>query len=255
MSKHAKRITLLVCALVAVICSLVLMSGALYADGEQDRLFRSVKREETSGFLGQTVIELNSAGSTTPQEYVDKIEEARAINEDVRGWITIEDLNIDYPVLYSEDNKAYLRTNIYGEHDTAGCIYLDANYGNPYSPMKLIHGHNMRNGTMFANIPQMLNWLNLDDAPIITYCDDLGLKKFKIFSVFSVDSTKESVIINQYSTLEELEELKEIYVEKSWPEVNDVPTGTELLMLNTCWYGLSGGQHNLHCIVVSARIS
>lgn len=254
MRAHFRRIYSLVVVLVIVLLTGYWQATIIVTDGSMDRVARSDKEDTTSGFLSQAVLELNHAGSELPDEYVQKIAEAKEINEDVRGWITVTELGIDYPVLYSEDNSEYLRKNIYGDYDVTGCIYLDANYGNIYSPMKLIHGHNMKNGTMFANVPQMLKWDTLEDAPNIIYCDELGLKVFKIFSVYSVDSTKESVIISQYTTIEELNKLKDIYVEKSWPKVDEVPEGTELMMLNTCWYGPSGGQRNLHCIVVAGRV-
>lgn len=209
----------------------------------------------SSGFTGQIVLDLNMEGAVPSEEISNKISEAREINEDVTGWIFVEEWGIDYPVLYSTDNKAYLRHNIYGEYDIAGCIYLDANYGDIRSPMKLIHGHNMKNKTMFGQLPQMLFWDTLDDAPLINYYDDMGMKTFQIFSVFSVDAKTESVIISEQANIEELLEIKKVYVERSWAPCSEIPSGTEMLMLNTCWYGLSGKEHFLHCIVVAARVS
>lgn len=208
----------------------------------------------TSGFLGQLLVEINAAPAEESERHARLLEEYREINEDVTGWIEIPDFAIEYPVLYSTDNAVYLRHNIYGEYDIAGCIYLDANYGNIYSPMKLIHGHNMKNGTMFGELPQMLKWDSLDDAPLIHYYDDLGLKTFKIFSVFSVHADEESVIISEYSSLQELEDLKSIYLERSWVPVSEIPDSLEMLMLNTCWYGKSGTERRLHCIAVACRI-
>lgn len=231
----------------------------------QDKIVPSEARRETvtydgtgnmtSGFMGQVLVELNQRGGEVPEDISTKIEAAKLRNSDVVGWIAVDEFNIDYPVLYSENNKEYLRKDIDGNYDVAGCIYLDANYGNIYSPIKLIHGHNMRNGTMFANVPQMLYWDTLDDAPSISYYDELGMKVFKIFSVFSVDSTKESVIVSDVSTFDELLQKKVNYVERSWVPIEEVPDSLEMLMLNTCWYGESGSERNLHCIVVAARVS
>lgn len=235
--------------------STIVLSSVAVADNT-DRLVPALQQSDsvTSGFLGQLLVEMNVPPAEESEYYTALIEEHREINEDVRGWIDIPDFSISYPVLYSTDNKAYLRHNIYGDYDIAGCIYLDANYGNIYSPMKLIHGHNMKNGTMFGELPQMLKWDSLDDAPLIYYCDDSGLKTFKIFSVFSVHADEESVIISEYSSLQELQDLKDIYLERSWVPVGKVPDSLEMLMLNTCWYGKSGTERRLHCIAVACRI-
>lgn len=254
-----KRRGIVLCILLSL-CTVALFSslviGSIIWSDSGDKILDSkdLQREYSTGFLGQTVIRLNNATMKIPDEIQDKIAAAKEINSDVIGWIRIEGLGVDYPVLYSEDNKAYLRTNIEGEYDVAGAIYLDSNYPDPYCPIKLIHGHNMKNGSMFASLPQMLFWDNLDDAPVIEYYDELGGKVFEIFSVFSVNAKEESLIVNPTTDLDELSELKSQYFERSWPESNNLPNSVEMLMLNTCWYGLSGDEHFLHCIVVASRV-
>lgn len=208
----------------------------------------------SSAFYSQLAMSLNNLYGGYNEEYTKKIEEWKQVNPDVIGYIDIPDFEISYPVLQGEDNKTYLRTNINGEYDVAGAIFLDANYKDIYSPVKLIHGHNMRNGSMFHKLPQMLKWDTLDNAPRIFYTDALGTKEFQIFAIFSVNSEEESIIVSQYSTAEEVKEYKELYVERSWVPASVVPESTELLMLNTCWYGESGHEHFLHCVVVAARV-
>src|SRR5699024_5620668 len=46
-------------------------------------------------------------------------------NEDVVGWITIEDTQVDYPILHSSDNIEYLTENYYGNQSRAGSIFMD----------------------------------------------------------------------------------------------------------------------------------
>ena len=208
----------------------------------------------SSGFLPRMVLELNSVGAKTEEQYAEQISRWREVNSDVIGYIDIPELGINYPVLQGVDNKQYLRTSIYNEYDVAGCIFLDANYPDIYSPVKLIHGHNMSNGTMFGKLPQMLKWETLDEAPHVFYTDDLGTKEFQIFSVFSVNAEEEGVIVSQYLLMDQLEAYKESYIERSWVPMSEIPDSTELLMLNTCWYGESGREHFLHCIVVAARV-
>ena len=41
------------------------------------------------------------------------------------SWLTVDDTNIDYPVMQGEDNMEYLNTDPFGEYSLAGSIFLD----------------------------------------------------------------------------------------------------------------------------------
>lgn len=254
-----KRVSVLLLMFLAIgVLSLVALNQELLMSASADNLDKDTPTEvavgRPNGFLPQLVMKLNGVGAQTEQEYVERITEWREINPDVVGYIDIPELEISYPVLQGETNKTYLRTNIYGEYDVAGCIFLDSSYPDIYSPMKLLHGHHMQDGTMFGKLADFLFYETLDGTPHVFYTDDLGTKEFQMFAVFSVSSAEESVIIEQYPKMEDMERHKASYVERSWVPVSEVPESPELLMLDTCWYGLSGKEHNLHCIIVAARV-
>ena len=53
------------------------------------------------------------------------LEELQEINSDIIGWIRFDNIEkINYPILYSGDDETYLRTDIYGNSTTAGCIFM-----------------------------------------------------------------------------------------------------------------------------------
>ena len=76
------------------------------------------------------------------------------INRDMVGWIQIDGTAIDYPVVQSPGNpNFYLRRNFYKEDATCGTIYArEACNINQPSDNVTLYGHNMRNGTMFADL-------------------------------------------------------------------------------------------------------
>lgn len=80
------------------------------------------------------------------------------ITEDMVAWLTIDDTNIDYPVMQSRDNIKYLNTDPYGEYSLSGSIFLDsrnsADFSDEYS---LIYGHHMEYGKMFGALDEFLN--------------------------------------------------------------------------------------------------
>ena len=75
------------------------------------------------------------------------------INEDICGWIRLDDTNINYAITIGKDNSEYLNLNYNKEFSVAGSIFLDyrsdRNFEDDYS---VIYGHNMKSNQMFADI-------------------------------------------------------------------------------------------------------
>ena len=70
-------------------------------------------------------------------------------NNDLVAWLTIDGV-VSQPVVY-RDNSYYINHDFYGKKSSAGTLFLDE-----LSPLAaetqnlLIHGHNMKDGSMFA---------------------------------------------------------------------------------------------------------
>lgn len=73
-------------------------------------------------------------------------------NNDVVGWIKINDTVINYPVMQSKnDGEFYLYRNFYKDKDINGSIFIDKHCTlSPRSTNLIFHGHNMNNGSMFG---------------------------------------------------------------------------------------------------------
>ena len=79
----------------------------------------------------------------------------KAENSDIIGWIQVPSAGIEYPVLQGDSNDEYLHTSVSGEWRTAGSIFLDSqNSPDMTDHHSIIYGHNMRNGSMFANLKE-----------------------------------------------------------------------------------------------------
>lgn len=77
----------------------------------------------------------------------------RRINKDVVGWLTIKDM-LDLPVV-QRDNSFYLTHDFQGLKSNSGTLFLDENFNiAPPNESLLIHGHNMRDGSMFGRLHQ-----------------------------------------------------------------------------------------------------
>ena len=75
-------------------------------------------------------------------------------NEDIYAWIYIPGTKVDYPILqHPTDDSYYLNYNLDGTKGYPGCIYTEKVNSKDFSDYNtLIYGHNMKNGTMFADL-------------------------------------------------------------------------------------------------------
>ena len=80
--------------------------------------------------------------------------EMRAQNPDVYSWIYIRDTQISLPVLQSSvDDNFYLNHDWQKNDVFAGAIYSQSKNKRDYSDrVTVLYGHNMANGSMFANL-------------------------------------------------------------------------------------------------------
>lgn len=84
---------------------------------------------------------------------MDTLQELLKINPDVRGWLTVDDTNIDYPVVQGKTDLDYINKDVYGEFSFSGSIFLDSRNTSDFSDnYNLIYGHHMSNGAMFGDI-------------------------------------------------------------------------------------------------------
>lgn len=75
------------------------------------------------------------------------------VNPDVCGWLTLDNTNVDYPVLQGENNFSYINTDVYGNFALAGSIFLDTRCNRDFSdPYSLIYGHHMADSKMFGDL-------------------------------------------------------------------------------------------------------
>lgn len=81
-----------------------------------------------------------------------------SINEDYRAWLTVNDTNIDYPVMQGPDDVYYSSRDVYKNNSLTGSIYLStANTADFSDTYNLIYGHHMDNQAMFGGLDNYLN--------------------------------------------------------------------------------------------------
>lgn len=80
----------------------------------------------------------------------------RAINPETIGWIYIPGTTINLPIVHTDDDAHYLKTDFYGETNWAvsfGAIFLSAENAADFSDANnIVYGHHMNDGSMFSPI-------------------------------------------------------------------------------------------------------
>lgn len=77
-------------------------------------------------------------------------EALKSVNDDVIGWLTLNNTVIDYPVVKGEDNDYYLHHLYNGEWNSLGTLFVDYRNRDLFTDqISTIYGHSMLNGSMF----------------------------------------------------------------------------------------------------------
>ena len=91
-------------------------------------------------------------------------------NNDLVGWLKYAMFpEIDFPVV-QRDNDYYMFRGFTGESNLAGTVFLDAeNSITPRDKNLVLHGHNMKNGTMFGRLQRMMEPAIFQTDPFVVF--------------------------------------------------------------------------------------
>ena len=135
--------------------------------------------------------------SEPEKETLDKIAAAQAHNSDVVGWLTIPNTTIDAEVLQKVgDNVYYERRDITQKYNWYGCYYADGGntFGtrNDLTKNTIIYGHNMNDGSMFADIAGYTQETYWREHPIIQ-CDSLTRQReYEVMAVLQFKDSEQA---------------------------------------------------------------
>ena len=162
-------------------------------------------------------------------------------NHDLIGWISIPQV-LDLPVMY-KDNSYYLTHDFNGQKNTSGCIFLDVNHRfGEHTQNLLLHGHNMKDGTMFGRLVQYAQNIDFFQRNAIVDYDTLWERdQYVMFAVLRVSlDVHDERFFNYFSfpsfeTDEAFERyVRELQLRSIYAVPLDVSPSDALLTLSTC---------------------
>ena len=87
-------------------------------------------------------------------------EHLKSINPDIIGWIEIKDTKINYPILQDNNSLFYLKHSYDKRYNSNGSIFTTNT--NPFTDEEtILYGHNMKNGSMFADLHKYESFVGL----------------------------------------------------------------------------------------------
>ena len=126
-------------------------------------IFNHYREAEQQAQMYDSLAQIVEDSKTEPAELIPYSEDKTILpeltelyqqNNDLVGWICVEDTNINYPVMQTVDNpNYYLKRGFDKEYSSYGCPYVqeDCDVLKP-SDNLVIYGHHMNNGSMFADL-------------------------------------------------------------------------------------------------------
>ncbi len=157
------------------------------------------------------------------------------MNEDIVGWIYLENSPIDYPIVQGEDNDEYIRTLPDGRYNNAGSIFMDYRNAADFSDRHtIIYGHRMNNNSMFGTIVNYKNQTWYDEHPRCFIMTEEENYVVEFFSGCVMSVTGEAWDLD-FESDEEFNKWVSRAKERSEFECDVVPeAGERIITLSTC---------------------
>ena len=163
----------------------------------------------------------------------------RRENENIIGWIYIEDTNISFPILKGKTNKQYLFQSYKKEYLTAGSIFIDYRCGGDFSDKNtVIYGHNMHNGSMFGSLKKYKDDEYKNEHPYIyILMPDNSWNKYEVIAFYqaAVDGPLYKLPLRADCEEKDFDNLAEtIKNENLYSDMEEMKYEDSFITLSTC---------------------
>ena len=174
---------------------------------------------------------------TPPQERVIDFGSLTAKNSDVVGWVYIPRTAVDLPIVRGEDNEFYLTHSFLKRENKLGAIFMDMNTSRDWSDKNsVVHGHNIKNGSMFAALVSYRSADFYSEHPDIILFTPTGNYRLAVFAAFVVGPA-EPYLPHDFEGDEAFMAFVEAAVERSPVKMGvAVQPGDQIVSFSTCAY-------------------
>ncbi len=186
------------------------------------------------------------------EAWVETIEtvKTQSDNPEVFGWIWIPNTKINYPMVQGADNEYYLKHTVDHRRNSSGAIFLDYRNSQDFSdPNTVIHGHHMRNGSMFGGLVKFRKQSYFNSHPYVYITrSDGSVDRYGVYACYvtAPDSKYNSV---HFGSKEKIEEFFKWTQKQSEVTSKYKLTGSSrIITLSTCAYDFKNARATLQAV-------
>lgn len=239
---------------IALICAfsilLAVSSGFLikhYIDSEKqselyDNLIETIEKTDT---------EKDTMTYSQDKSFLSDYQDLYLQNNDMVGWIKIEDTKINYPVMQSKDNpNFYLKHGFDKAYTDYGCPYIQENCDVDIpSDNLIIYGHNMKDSSMFSGLMNYTDksfWESHKTISFDTLTEKCNYEVIAVFKTVVYTDSPESFKYYQFVNADTADEFNAYITKCKELALYDTGVtaeyGDKLITLSTCEYSRNNGR-------------
>ena len=162
----------------------------------------------------------------------------KKINSEVVGWITVNNTNINYPIVQHDDNSYYLSHSIDQSKNRGGWIFMDyRNNSRNLNRNTIIYGHDRADKSMFATLKNVLKeeWYTNKENQNFTLWTTNKKYDLQVFSVYKIPTTTD-YLQTDFSTLEDYQVFLNLITDRSIYDFQARPSTTDkIVTLSSCF--------------------
>ena len=201
-----KKSKILITLIQIVLIAVIIFSGIKIIEWIKS----NKKNKDIMSEIKENVV-INNEMDSNNEEYKIDFAKLKQKNSDAIAWIKVNGTDIDFPVVKGTDNSYYLTHNFDKEKNKAGWIFAD--YRNKFDGTDkniIIYGHNMKNGSMFASLKDVIKeeWYNNENNKYIALITENENCKYQVFSVYQTETEEYYLQTNISNFKEFVEKIK-----------------------------------------------
>jgi len=196
-------------------------------------------------------------GFDVPEKEIDFAGLQAEQNKDIYAWITIPGTKVDYPVLqHPEKMDYYLEYNIDGSKGYPGCIYTQLINSKDWTDNNtVLYGHNMKNGSMFANLHYYEDSQFFEEHPYVYVYTEEKDYVYQVFAAYEYSNAHLLLGID-ISTPEKFEKYLDSIFENDGFNNNfntdlELTSESRIITLSTCISGKSDKRWLVQAVMVA----
>lgn len=276
--KHNKlslgRKIVIVISIIVLVCVGINLTMTFYDYHKSKRVYNDLRTEFKPDAVGTRKLdasintqnqkneEKNSADSNMETIIDDgvilsseKFDELKNLNNDFIGWISIPNTEISYPIVQNvDDDQYYLSHNFYNEEDVGGAIFVDRASDPAFKVSNtFIHGHHMRNGSMFGTLNKFLDSSFANKNKIyIVFKEETYV--YEVFSAYEEGYNEKTYASYSSRNEEEYKNYLNWILGKSdiIAHNSKVCTKDSIITLSTCGYDTKDGRIVIHAKLIGS---